>query len=123
MSIRIQCIELFGSQNLDRSIGNFSMKATNRIELLTAYDDLRVCDVRDAMDAMGYFHYGSLDQGIRCFGGRELMDWLERFNTWLISALYPKCHHKNTGENGLPCITRKFVHIPGKMISKMGILW
>lgn len=36
-----------------------------REQLLALYDDLRVCDVRDAMDALGYFHYGSLDPDIR----------------------------------------------------------
>ena len=41
------------------------MNAKKRAELLRLFDDLRVCDVRDAMDAMGYFHYGSMDQNIR----------------------------------------------------------
>jgi len=41
------------------------MKAQKREELLSLFDDLRVCDVRDAMDAVGYFHNGSLDQNIR----------------------------------------------------------
>ena len=41
------------------------MNAKKRAELLRLFDDLRVCDVRDAMDAMGYFHYGSLDQNVR----------------------------------------------------------
>ncbi|MBN1313018.1 MAG: RraA family protein [Anaerolineae bacterium] len=41
------------------------MKDQKREELLAAYADLRVCDVRDAMDALGYFHYGSLDARIR----------------------------------------------------------
>lgn len=41
------------------------MNHQQREKILTLYDDLRVCDVRDAMDAMGYFHYGSLDPGIR----------------------------------------------------------
>jgi 4-hydroxy-4-methyl-2-oxoglutarate aldolase len=41
------------------------MNAKTRAELLNLYDDLRVCDVRDAMDAVGYFHYGSVDPGIR----------------------------------------------------------
>lgn len=36
-----------------------------REELLEAYRDLRVCDVRDALDAVGYLHYGSLDARIR----------------------------------------------------------
>ena len=41
------------------------MKDSQRKELLALYQDLRVCDVRDAMDALGYFHYGSLDARIR----------------------------------------------------------
>jgi 4-hydroxy-4-methyl-2-oxoglutarate aldolase len=41
------------------------MHANEREELLTLYTDLRVCDVRDGMDALGYFHYGSLDPTIR----------------------------------------------------------
>ena len=41
------------------------MKDHEREALLASYADLRVCDVRDAMDAMGYFHYGSLDPRIR----------------------------------------------------------
>lgn len=41
------------------------MQAKTRAELLASYADLRVCDVRDAMDALGYFHYGSLDERIR----------------------------------------------------------
>ena len=41
------------------------MKDRERGELLTLYADLRVCDVRDGMDAMGYFFYGSLDLSIR----------------------------------------------------------
>ena len=41
------------------------MKNREREELLTLYRDLRVCDVRDGMDALGYFHYGSLDSSIR----------------------------------------------------------
>jgi 4-hydroxy-4-methyl-2-oxoglutarate aldolase len=41
------------------------MNTKKRAELLRLFDDLRVCDVRDAMDAMGYFHYGSMDQNIR----------------------------------------------------------
>ena len=41
------------------------MKDKEREELLELYNDLRVCDVRDGMDAMGYFHYGSLDPRIR----------------------------------------------------------
>ena len=35
-----------------------NMKDREREELLTLYMDLRVCDVRDGMDALGYFHYG-----------------------------------------------------------------
>jgi 4-hydroxy-4-methyl-2-oxoglutarate aldolase len=41
------------------------MKAQKREELLALYDDLRVCDVRDALDALGYFHYGPLDHRIK----------------------------------------------------------
>ena len=41
------------------------MKDNRREALLASYRDLRVCDVRDAMDALGYFHYGSLDSRIR----------------------------------------------------------
>lgn len=32
---------------------------------MEAYADLRVCDVRDGMDALGYFFYGSMDESIR----------------------------------------------------------
>jgi 4-hydroxy-4-methyl-2-oxoglutarate aldolase len=41
------------------------MKTAKREELLTLYNDLRICDVRDAMDALGYFHYGSLNASVR----------------------------------------------------------
>jgi len=41
------------------------MNASKREKLLELYNDLRVCDVRDAMDALGYFHYGSIDSRIR----------------------------------------------------------
>jgi regulator of RNase E activity RraA len=41
------------------------MKDSERETLLTLYQDLRVCDVRDGLDALGYFHCGSLDPGIR----------------------------------------------------------
>lgn len=41
------------------------MKDRERETLLALYHDLRVCDVRDALDALGYFHYGSLEPGIR----------------------------------------------------------
>ncbi len=41
------------------------MKDTDREALLALYQDLRVCDVRDALDALGYFHYGSLEACIR----------------------------------------------------------
>ena len=41
------------------------MNTSERQELLKLYHDLRVCDVRDAMDAMDYFHYGSLDPSFR----------------------------------------------------------
>lgn len=41
------------------------MDVKEREELLALYADLRVCDVRDGMDAMGYFHYGTLDADIR----------------------------------------------------------
>ncbi|MBN2509496.1 MAG: RraA family protein [Spirochaetales bacterium] len=41
------------------------MNDTTREKLLSLYEDLRLCDVRDAMDALGYFHYGSLDEHIR----------------------------------------------------------
>jgi regulator of RNase E activity RraA len=45
--------------------GESNMKDNEREQLLTLYADLRICDVRDGMDAMGYFHYGSLDSSIR----------------------------------------------------------
>ena len=41
------------------------MKDQKRKEVLALYNDLRVCDVRDAMDALGYFHNGSLNPQIR----------------------------------------------------------
>jgi len=41
------------------------MQNHTRAEILAAYSDLRVCDLRDAMDALGYFHYGSVDHRIR----------------------------------------------------------
>jgi 4-hydroxy-4-methyl-2-oxoglutarate aldolase len=41
------------------------MKDKQRQQLLALYADLRVCDVRDGMDALGYFHYGSVDSGIK----------------------------------------------------------
>jgi 4-hydroxy-4-methyl-2-oxoglutarate aldolase len=41
------------------------VKDIKREALLELYRDLRVCDVRDAMDALGYFHFGSLDSCIR----------------------------------------------------------
>jgi 4-hydroxy-4-methyl-2-oxoglutarate aldolase len=41
------------------------MKDSEREALLTLFQDLRVCDVRDGMDALGYFHYGSLEPPIR----------------------------------------------------------
>ncbi len=41
------------------------MDTQERKELLELYTDLRVCDVRDGMDALGYFHYGTLDRTIR----------------------------------------------------------
>ena len=41
------------------------MNSQQRTELLGFFDDLRVCDVRDGMDALGYFHYGSMDPSIR----------------------------------------------------------
>jgi len=34
-------------------------------ELISLFEDLRVADVRDGMDWMGYHHYGSLDYKIR----------------------------------------------------------
>lgn len=34
-------------------------------ELLELFEPLRVCDVRDGMDWMGYHHYGTLDHNIR----------------------------------------------------------
>jgi len=36
----------------------------DRERLLERYSDLRVCDVRDGMDAMGYFFYGSMSEEI-----------------------------------------------------------
>lgn len=33
--------------------------------MLELYADLRVCDVRDGMDALGYFHYGTVAENIR----------------------------------------------------------
>lgn len=41
------------------------MKDKTRETLLTLYADIRLCDVRDGMDAVGYTHYGSLDPRIR----------------------------------------------------------
>ena len=34
-------------------------------ELLKLFEPLRVADVRDGMDWMGYHHYGTMDKGIR----------------------------------------------------------
>lgn len=34
-------------------------------QLLEAYEDLRLADVRDGMDVMGYHHYGSMSPAIR----------------------------------------------------------
>ena len=34
-------------------------------ELLKLFEPLRVADVRDGMDWMGYHHYGTMDRGIR----------------------------------------------------------
>ncbi len=36
-----------------------------RKQLLDAYADLRVCDVRDGMDALGYHFYGSMNPNLR----------------------------------------------------------
>ena len=41
------------------------MNESERKELLRLYYGLRVCDVRDGMDAMGYLHYGSLAPSFR----------------------------------------------------------
>ena len=41
------------------------MNNIERNKLLDAYNDLRVCDVRDGMDAMGYHFYGSMSPNIR----------------------------------------------------------
>jgi 4-hydroxy-4-methyl-2-oxoglutarate aldolase len=41
------------------------MDATKRKDLLSAYDDLRVADVRDGMDMLMLHGYGSMDQSIR----------------------------------------------------------
>ena len=41
------------------------MKEKERKQFLALYEDLRVCDVRDGMDALGYFHYGSVDADIK----------------------------------------------------------
>jgi regulator of RNase E activity RraA len=41
------------------------MNGAERQEVLRLYHDLRVCDVRDGMDAMGYFHHGTLDPSFR----------------------------------------------------------
>ena len=41
------------------------MDETKRKELLSAYDDLRVADVRDGMDMLMLHGYGSMDQSIR----------------------------------------------------------
>ncbi len=40
------------------------MNAENK-ELLALFEPLRVADVRDGMDWMGYHHYGTMDHGIR----------------------------------------------------------
>ena len=37
----------------------------DRKKLLDAYDDLRVCDVRDGLDALGYHFYGSMSPDLR----------------------------------------------------------
>lgn len=44
-------------------MSNFS-KQENK-ELLALYNDLRLADVRDGLDWMGYHHYGSVDPTIR----------------------------------------------------------
>ena len=41
------------------------MKDKTRETLLKLYADIRLCDARDGMDAVGYTHYGSLDPRIR----------------------------------------------------------
>ena len=41
------------------------MTDQQRKALLSLYEDLRVCDARDGMDALGYFHYGTVDAAIR----------------------------------------------------------
>jgi 4-hydroxy-4-methyl-2-oxoglutarate aldolase len=41
------------------------MNAQERKELLELYAAVRVCDVRDGLDAVGYFHYGTLDPKLR----------------------------------------------------------
>lgn len=41
------------------------MTEKEKKELLGLYADLRVCDVRDGMDALGYHFYGSMDPSIR----------------------------------------------------------
>lgn len=38
---------------------------TNRDALLKAYEGLRVCDVRDGMDAMGYHFFGTMAEELR----------------------------------------------------------
>lgn len=41
------------------------MKSNEQKEILRLYEDVRVCDVRDGMDAIGYFHYGTLEPSFR----------------------------------------------------------
>lgn len=41
------------------------MDASTRSEWLDLYSDLRVADVRDGMDVMGYHHYGTLESCIQ----------------------------------------------------------
>lgn len=41
------------------------MNSKDRAELLKLYEDLRVCDVRDGMDALGYHFYGTMTPDIR----------------------------------------------------------
>jgi regulator of RNase E activity RraA len=41
------------------------MSDTNRQKLLHLYEDLRVCDVRDGLDALGYHFFGSMHHSIR----------------------------------------------------------
>jgi regulator of RNase E activity RraA len=41
------------------------MNITDRKTLLKLYEDLRLCDVRDGMDAMGYHFFGSMSHTIR----------------------------------------------------------